>query len=165
MEKPKDIKVFITNLPDEVIGYYGSRSNSLLFYSVPFTFLAGIMCNTLSYGGIPFVALAFFAWYKVFTKNIYFIINNGGIAIQSGLGFYKWFYYWSEIAAFHFTVKVSQSRSGSVVENNIVFQKKVGGRDLILHLYGMEKQFDEIHRKVQSLATEQHVTYNGVVQG
>jgi hypothetical protein len=60
----------------------------------------------LSYGGFPFVASALFSWYKVFSCPIYFIINNSGIATQSAFGFFKRIYQWSEIAAFHFTVKV-----------------------------------------------------------
>jgi hypothetical protein len=164
MDKPKNIKVFITNLPDEVIGYYGSGSNSLLFFSIPLTFIAVVMCNMFSYGGIPFVAWALFAWYKVFSSNIYFIINNSGIAIQSAFGFFKWVYYWSEITAFHFTVKIVYNRESSRVENKIVFKKREGGRDLILHLYGMEKRFDEIHRKVERLAAKQNITNGGIVQ-
>lgn len=164
MEKSKNIKAFITNLPDEVIGYYGSGSNSLLFFSVPLTFLAGISCQMLSYGGIPFVAWALFAWYKVFSRTIYFIINNNGIATQSPFGFSKWVYHWSEIAAFHFTVKVVYVRRGSGVENKIVFQKKEGGRDLTLYLYGMEERFDEIRRKVERLTAEQKITIGGIVQ-
>ena len=164
MEKPKNIKVFITNLPDEVIGYYGSGPNSLLFLSIPLTFQAVAMYNVFSYGGIPFVAWALFAWYKVFSRPIYFIINNRGIATQSAFGFFKRVYSWSEIAAFHFTVEVVYHRGSSSVENKIVFQKKEGGRDLILHLYGMEKRFDEIHLKVERLAAEQNITNGGIAQ-
>lgn len=164
MEKSKNIKVFITNLPDEVIGYYGSGSNSLLFYSIPLTWLAGAMCNVFSYWGIPFVAWALFAWYKVFSPNIYFIINTNGIARQSALGFLKFIYSWSEIAAFHFTVEVLYHRGVSSVENKIVFRTKEGGRDLILRLDGMEKRFDEIRGKVERLATKQNIINGGIVQ-
>lgn len=163
MEKIKNIKQFTTNLPDEIIGYYGSGSNSLLFFSVPLTFMAGVACQMLSYGGIPFVAWALFAWYKVFSRPIYFIINNGGIAIQSAFGFSKWAYEWSEIAAFHFTVKVVYGRGGSSIENKLVFKKKEGGWDLVLHLFGMEKRFDEIHHKVERMAAKHNITNGGIV--
>ena len=165
MKKLKSIKLFITNLPDEVIGYYGSGPNSLLFLSIPLTLVAVFMCDALSYGGIPFVAWALFAWYKVFSRNICFIINHRGIARQSGLGFFNWVYPWSEITAFYFTVKIVYVKNGgSIVRNKIVFKKKKGGRDLILPLYGLENRFDEIHRKVERLAAEQSITNGGIVQ-
>ena len=164
MEKLKNIKTFITNHPDEVIGYYGHGSNSYLFFSIPLTFFALTMSYEYSYGGIPFVAGSLFAWYKVFTRTIYFVINNNGVAFQSALGFYRWFYSWSEIAAFHFTVKIVYGRGGSSVQNKIVFQKKEAGRKLILRLEGMEKQFDEIHRKVERLTAKQNITNGGIVQ-
>ncbi len=114
MERSKNIKTFITNHPDEVIGYYGPGSNVLLFFSLWLSFIAFEMCKIGSYNGIPFVAVALLVWYKVFTRTIYFVINHNGIATQSGFGFYRWFYswseisafHWSEIAAFHFTVKI-----------------------------------------------------------
>ena len=165
MEKLNDIKLFITNLPDEVIGYYGSGPNSLLFFSIPLTFMAGLMCELLSYGGIPFVIWALFAWYKVFSRNIYFIINNRGIAIQSGFGFLRWVYNWSEIGAFHFTIKiVLHTRFGPSIVNKIVFKKKEGGRNVVLYLYGMEDRFDEIHKKVETLTSTQNIINEGIVQ-
>lgn len=163
MDKLNKIDRFITNMPNEVIGYYGSGSNSYLFFSIPLTFLAGVMCQMLSYGGIPFVALASFAWYKVIYPNIYFIINHRGIAIQSAFGFSEWVYRWSEIAAFYFTVKVVNHRNGTSVVNKIIFRTKEGGRDMILYLYGMEKQFDEIRRKVEKLTAGQAITNSGIV--
>ena len=164
MERPKSLKPFITNLPDEVIGYYGSGSNSLLFFAVPFTFMAMLTWSIISYWAIPFVAYALFAWYKVFTKNIYFIINNSGVGWQSAYGFRKKFYYWSDIDAFHFTVKIVYGRGGSGVRNKIIFEKKEGGRKIIFYLYGMEKRFDEIHQKVERLTAKQNITNGGIVQ-
>ena len=165
MEKLKNIKLFITNLPDEVIGYYGSGPNSLLFFAIPLTFMAGLWWELLSYGGIPFVIWALFAWYKVFSRNIYFIINSRGIAIQSGFGFLRWVYDWSEIAAFHFTTKiVFEKRFGPTIVNKIIFKKKVGGRKIVLYLYGMEDRFDEIHRKVETLTAKQDIINEGIVQ-
>jgi hypothetical protein len=163
MERPKSIKVFITNHPDEIIGYYGSGSDSYLFISIPLTFFAVGMCNVLSYGASPLVALALFAWYKVFTKNIYFIVNNTGIAMQSAFGYFKCFYHWSEIAAFHFTVKFLNPNLGAIVENKIVFKKKAGD-SFVLRMNGMEKQFDEIHRKLERLTARQNIINEGVVQ-
>ena len=170
MEKSKNIKTFITNDPDEVIGRYGNGSNSLLFFTMWATFIAVVMCLNFSYHGIPLVVIALFAWYKVSTRTIYFVINHNGIAIQSGFGFNKWFYswseiaafHWSEIAAFHFTVKIVGGSSG--VQNKIVFQKKEAGGELTLPLDGMEKRFDEIHRKVERLTANQNVTNGGIVQ-
>jgi hypothetical protein len=165
MEKLKNIKTFITNHPDEVIGYYGHGSNSYLFFSIPLTFFALMMYDMNSYGGIPLVAMALFAWYKVFTKTIYFVINPNGIAFQSALGFYRWFYSWSEIAAFHFTVKIVYGRhGGSGVKNKIVFQKKEAGGNLTLLLDGMEERFDEIHHIVERLTAKQNITNGGIVQ-
>lgn len=159
------MKTFITNHPDEVIGYYGYGPNSYLFFSIPLTFFALTSSYEYSYGGIPFVAGALFAWYKVFTKTIYFIINHNGIAFQSALGIYRWFYSWSEIAAFHFTVKIVHGqRGGSGVKNKIVFQKKEAGRNLTLLLDGMENRFDEIHHKVERLTAKQNITNGGVMQ-
>ena len=171
MEKSKNIKTFISNHPDEVTGYYGHGSISLLVFSIWLTFIALVMCQKFSYNGIPFVACALFAWYKA-TRTIYFVINHNGIATQSGFGFYRWFYswseivafHWSEIAAFHFTVKIVYYRYGSFVQNKIVFQKKEAGRELTLLLDGMEKRFDEIHCKVERLAAKQNIINGGIVQ-
>lgn len=172
MEKLKKMKTFITNHPDEVTGYYGHVSNSLLFFSLWLTFIALVMCQKFSYNGIPFVALALFVWYNVSTRTIYFVINHNGIATQSGFGFYRWFYswskisvfQWSEIAAFYFTVKIVYYRDGSDVQNKIVFQKREAGEELTLLLDGMEKRFDEIHRKVERLTANQNVSNGGTVQ-
>jgi hypothetical protein len=82
------------------------------------------MCTIISYGAIPFVALALFAWYKVFSRNIYFVINGSGIAMQSAFGLSKWVYYWPEITTFYFTVKIVYGSRGSVVEIIRLFFKK-----------------------------------------
>lgn len=164
MEKLKNIKLLITNQPDEVIGYYGSGSNSMLFISVPLTFLAGLVCNILSYGGIPFVIWALLAWYKVFFPGIYFVINNRGIAFQSAFGFFKKFYNWSEIEAFHFTVKIVHVRRAvDKIENKIVFIKK-DGRNVVVYLFGMEGRFNEIHKIVETLAAKQNINNEGIMQ-
>lgn len=164
MEAPKNIKVLITNLPNEVIGYYKSGRKTLLFYSMPISYLAMLVYHLHPFIGIALVALALFPWYKVFSKSIYFIINNRCIAVQSGLSSFIETYEWSEISAFHFTVKVVTNRDGSRVENKIVFERKNGERDLVLDLFGMEKQFNEIYDKVERLANEHKITNGGIVQ-
>jgi hypothetical protein len=164
MEQPKDVETFITNMPDEVIGYYGSGSNSYLFFAVPLTFMAGVACQILSYGGIPFVALAMLAWYKVLRPGINFVINHRGVLIQSAFGYSKWVYFWPELNSFHFTVKVVYGRYGSAVRNTIVFRKN-DGKQLVLHLFGMEKQFDEIREKVERLTAYQTIINEGIVHG
>jgi hypothetical protein len=54
--------------------------------------------------------------------------------------------------------------AGSSVQNKIVFPKKGsrGGIDTATS-NGMEKRFDEIHRKVERLTVNQKVTNGGIV--
>lgn len=161
IEKPQNIETFFTSQPVEVIVYHGNGPDSYLFAAVPLSFASLVVCAMLSYWGIPVIALALYAWYKVLRPGIWFIINDQGITTYSSFGLHRWFYPWSAIAAYHFTAKVVYGRGGSGVVNKIVFRKKAGGWNLTLPLYGMENKFDEIRRKVEWLAAQHQVDGSG----